>query len=90
MSGQGVVHSRVITDRDGPEFGYTLHRPTVDSDPGGALKLCLVAHPLGRLGGSRNDHVVLAITRALGEDGWIVCRFDSRGAGESTGSPSWT
>ena len=88
MSRPRVTDGTVSIGSGGPDLAYSLHRPPVD--PASRLKLCLIAHPLGRLGGNRNDHVVVAVAQALVEDGWTVCRYDSRGAGGSTGSPSWT
>lgn len=73
----------------GPNLAYSLHRPSPTS-PTAPIKLALVAHPLGRLGGTRDDHVVVSVTRLLVNQGWTVCRYDSRGAGESGGSASWT
>jgi len=90
MATQTVAHSILSISPAGPELAYSLHRPAAELDPTGPLRLCVIAHPLGRLGGNRNDHVVVGVTRALVGDGWVVCRYDSRGAGESTGSPSWT
>ena len=54
------------------------------------VKLAIVAHPLGFLGGSWNDHVVANISRYLLNTGWHVVQFNSRGIGKSTGWPSLT
>ncbi|CZT20599.1 uncharacterized protein RCC_06457 [Ramularia collo-cygni] len=53
---------------------------------GGAI----IAHPYAPLGGSQNDHVVLALTQCLLEAGHIVVTFNFRGAGGSAGNSSWT
>lgn len=74
---------------NGPTITYALHTPA--SSPNQNVRLALVAHPLGRLGGSKEDHVVTALAGLLSNElGYIVCRYDARGAGESTGSASWT
>lgn len=74
---------------DGPAIAYALHTPP--SAPNQNVRLALVAHPLGRLGGSKEDHVVTALAGLLSNDlGYIVCRYDARGSGGSTGSASWT
>ncbi|GAA5863431.1 hypothetical protein JCM1840_007525 [Sporobolomyces johnsonii] len=73
----------------GPTLAYSLHFPTATSRSN-LRQAALIAHPYGRLGGSRHDHVVVALARMLAEEGWLVCRHDARGAGNSTGSGSWT
>ncbi|GAA5960295.1 hypothetical protein JCM21900_000940 [Sporobolomyces salmonicolor] len=73
----------------GPTLAYSLHFPTATSRSD-LRQAALIAHPYGRLGGSRHDHVVVALAELLVEEGWLVCRYDSRGAGDSTGSGSWT
>ncbi|GAA6009818.1 hypothetical protein JCM11491_000826 [Sporobolomyces phaffii] len=77
-----------LTTADGTELSYALHRP---STPTATPKLAIIAHPWGRLGGSKNDHMVRSLARTLAqEEGYTVVRFDSRGAGDSGGTPSWT
>ncbi|KAK4052101.1 hypothetical protein OIV83_002395 [Microbotryomycetes sp. JL201] len=75
-----------------PELAYTIYMPDADGPPHAATisKLALVAHPLGRLGGNRNDHVVKSIALSLASENFVVLAYDSRGAGESTGSPSFS
>lgn len=83
-----IVHATIQLD-DGTVIRYVLHTPT--QTVSGICKLALIAHPLGRLGGSKEDHVVTALATMLSNElGYIVCRYDARGAGESSGSASWT
>jgi len=49
------------------------------------VKLAFVAHPLGLLGGSWDDHVVAGLSRYLLMSGWDVVQFNSRGIGGSSG-----
>ncbi|GAA5914513.1 uncharacterized protein JCM6883_003188 [Sporobolomyces salmoneus] len=72
---------------DGTHLSYSVHFPL---DQSTLAKLALVAHPFGRLGGSKNDHMVQSLSRMLCKEGYIVVRFDCRGAGESEGKASWT
>lgn len=58
--------------------------------PAGAVGVALLAHPLGWLGGSMDDPVMVRVEQALGRRGWYTVSFNSRGVGSSTGSPSWT
>ena len=51
-------------------------------------RLVVIAHPLGRLGGSWDDAVVGAVTAALSS--CDVVQFNSRGVGKSTGSATFT
>ncbi|SCZ92397.1 BZ3500_MvSof-1268-A1-R1_Chr5-2g07829 [Microbotryum saponariae] len=68
-------------------LSYALTRPT--SDP--PTRLALLAHPWARLGGSKDDHVVVGVTSALVKEGYAVCRYDARGAGGSVGvGATWT
>ena len=69
---------------DGPTLAYSL------VGPANPTRLALIAHPLGRLGGTRDDHVVRTLARMLSDAGWAVCTYDARGAGASTGSASFT
>jgi len=71
-----------------PTLAYTLHRPPASTSA--PRRAALIAHPYGRLGGSKQDHVVQALAEFLADEGFLVVRFDARGAGESTGSTSWT
>lgn len=80
-----ISHDTIMLD-NGPTLAYVLHRPT----PSRPTKLALIAHPLGRLGGSKEDHVVVTVAHALAEQGYNVCRYDARGAGDSTGSGSFS
>ncbi|GAA5837433.1 hypothetical protein JCM3766R1_000443 [Sporobolomyces carnicolor] len=72
---------------DGTALAYVAHFPR---DRQSTLKLALVAHPWGRLGGTKDDHMVRSLSRLLCDQGNIVVRFDCRGAGESRGTASWT
>lgn len=72
---------------DGPTLDFALHHPT---DAGRSCRAALIAHPYGRLGGCKEDHVVVALAEKLASEGWTVLRYDARGAGASTGSVSWT
>ncbi|SGY69279.1 BQ5605_C004g02985 [Microbotryum silenes-dioicae] len=68
-------------------LSYALTHPT--SDP--PTRLALLAHPWGRLGGSKDDHVVVGVMNALVKEGYAVCRYDARGVGGSVGvSATWT
>jgi len=76
---------------DGVSLSYALHLSIHStSSSTSKRKLALVAHPWGRLGGSKNDHMVVSTSRMLQRQGYDVIRYDSRGAGESEGSASWT
>lgn len=86
-----LIHHSTHTLPDGISLSYTLHlsnRSTLES--ASKRKLALVAHPWGRLGGTKNDHMVISVSRMLQKEGWDVVRYDSRGSGESEGSASWT
>ncbi|GAA6000858.1 hypothetical protein JCM10207_004693 [Rhodosporidiobolus poonsookiae] len=72
---------------DGTTLDYCLHTPAA---PPPQPKAALVAHPWGRLGGRKEDHVVVALADTLADEGWTVVRYDARGAGQSGGSASWT
>lgn len=53
--------------------------------------LAIIAHPLGRLGGSFDDAIVTHLASLfLTHFQLRVVRFNSRGVGKSGGSPSWT
>nr|POE77537.1 hypothetical protein CFP56_09184 [Quercus suber] len=55
------------------------------------LKGAVVAHPYAPLGGSYDDHVVLAVTETLLGCGFVVATFNFRsGSGDSQGRTSWT
>ncbi|GAA5910925.1 hypothetical protein JCM6882_001933 [Rhodosporidiobolus microsporus] len=75
----------------GPTLSYAVHLPPSSSANSTVLtKAALIAHPFGRLGGCKEDHVVVALARMLADEGWAVVRYDARGAGQSGGSASWT
>lgn len=81
-----VQHStHVLNGAEGPTLAYTLFLPSAHP-----TKLALIAHPLGRLGGRKEDPVVVGISGALLKDGWAVLTYDSRGAGQSTGTASFS
>lgn len=67
------------------QLSYTLRLPSA-SPP----SLALIAHPLGRLGGTKEDPVVLSLSSALLEQGWGVLTYDARGAGSSSGRASFS
>ncbi|KAM0751611.1 hypothetical protein T439DRAFT_355518 [Meredithblackwellia eburnea MCA 4105] len=76
---------------NGPSLAYTLFTPQNESNSSPTqTKLALIAHPLGRLGGSQHDHVVQSLARSFVSQGWIVCTYDARGAGNSSGSASFS
>ncbi|SCV72458.1 BQ2448_3995 [Microbotryum intermedium] len=88
---QALVTLPRSTENSGPtssfSLSYALTRP--NSDP--PQRLALVAHPWGRLGGSKDDRVVVAVTDALVKERYTVCRYDARGAGSSdTVAATWT
>lgn len=76
----------------GPTLSYVLSTPSPSSSSTTPAphKLALIAHPLGRLGGCKEDHVVQSLARLLVSEGWTVCTYDARGAGESTGMGSFS
>lgn len=80
-----VTHGTHTLRSGGPKLAYALSHP-----PDPRRRAALIAHPYGRLGGSKDDHVVQALADVLVEEGYAVVRFDARGAGESEGSTSWT
>lgn len=82
---QTVEHGTFSISPDGPTFAFALHHPTQADH-----RAALIAHPYGRLGGCKEDHVVVALAEKLASAGWRVLRYDARGAGASTGSVSWT
>ncbi|KAL8714568.1 MAG: hypothetical protein Q9220_001516 [cf. Caloplaca sp. 1 TL-2023] len=53
-------------------------------------KGAVVAHPYSTLGGSYDDHVVLAVVEELLNLGFTVGTFNFRGAGKSKGSSTWS
>lgn len=60
-------------------------------DPSNGTRLALIAHPLGRLGGTYNDHVVRALAKRLLENhGYSVVLINSRGVGNSQGWASFS
>ncbi|KAN0066045.1 hypothetical protein ACQY0O_000138 [Thecaphora frezii] len=69
--------------------GETLET-RVQDPPRACVGLALLAHPLGRLGGSLHDPLVASLSRHLVSFGFRTVCFNSRGVGDSTGSPSWT
>ncbi|GAA5969366.1 hypothetical protein JCM3765_001284 [Sporobolomyces pararoseus] len=75
---------------DGTNLAHVLHSPLARESSPSIPKLAIIAHPWGRLGGSKNDHMVVALSKLLCEEGYHVVRFDCRGSGESEGSASWT
>lgn len=70
-----------------PRLAYILTPPTA---PNIALQLAVLAHPHPRFGGSKNDAILRILARELGAKGWWTLRYDSRGAGESEGSCSFS
>eukprot|EP00960_Hanusia_phi_P068002 766749-Hanusia_phi.AAC.4 len=61
------------------------------SQPGlPTLPAAVLCHPWGRLGGCMDDHVILSVRNALIDQGFLVCRFNFRGVGNSSGSGSFT
>lgn len=53
-------------------------------------KLITISHPLARLGGSKNDHVVQTLASYFFDLGFGVLIYDSRGSGDSGGSCSFS
>lgn len=87
MSSVNTVNSTLRVE-DGVELAYTLRYPR-QLDLPATTKIAIIAHPYGRLGGSKDDHVVIQLSRLLARDGWAVVTFDARGCGSSTGSASF-
>lgn len=83
-----IEHGTHTLRAGSPTLSYDLHRPPASTTA--PRRAALIAHPYGRLGGSKDDHVVQALAHLLADEGFLVVRFDARGAGESTGSTSWT
>lgn len=73
--------------QDGTSLAYSLSVPAAAAK---RTKLALIAHPLGRLGGTRGDPVVRTLSTVLQQAGWVVLTYDARGAGQSTGSASFS
>lgn len=71
-----------------------IYLESVVQDPPNASScrgLAILAHPLGRLGGSLDDPVITHLASLLLTHAQLrVVRFNSRGVGKSSGSPSWT
>ncbi|BGP13266.1 hypothetical protein JCM10213v2_001185 [Rhodosporidiobolus nylandii] len=53
----------------GPALSYALHLP---ADSSAVAKAALIAHPYGRLGGCKEDHVVVALAEMLAREGYAV------------------
>ncbi|POY73512.1 hypothetical protein BMF94_3449 [Rhodotorula taiwanensis] len=83
-----VRHGTHTIEPGGPTLSYSLHQP--NSARTDDARAAIIAHPYGRLGGCKEDHVVVAIVDALAGRGYTVLRYDARGSGSSTGSVSWT
>lgn len=65
--------------------------PSLASSSRSCRGLAILAHPLGRLGGSLDDPVITHLASLLLTHAHLrVVRFNSRGVGKSGGSPSWT
>ncbi|KAF6766772.1 hypothetical protein PSEUBRA_000098 [Kalmanozyma brasiliensis GHG001] len=65
--------------------------PSLASSSRTCRGLAILAHPLGRLGGSLDDPVITHLASLLLTHAQLrVVRFNSRGVGKSGGSPSWT
>lgn len=70
--------------------GVKLHT-AFNGDDKSTTRLAFIAHPLGRLGGCYDDHVVRALAGHLHQKhGYSVVLMNSRGVGGSTGSPSYS
>lgn len=60
-------------------------------EPRSAARIAFIAHPLGRLGGSYNDHVVQALADRLHKrHSYSIVLMNSRGVGSSTGAASYS
>ncbi|GAA6064378.1 hypothetical protein JCM10212_000487 [Sporobolomyces blumeae] len=89
----GVSLSYVVSGPLSPRTGAAPPLRPQENDsrpPRTTTRLALIAHPWSRLGGSKRDHVVVALESVLVSEGYSVVRYDSRGAGESQGVPTWT
>lgn len=85
VSTLALAHGQIIS--------YRMSRPSSGAEetpPASPSKWAVISHPLARLGGSSRDHVVSAVESVLLEAGWNVVAYDSRGAGASNGSCSFT
>jgi alpha/beta superfamily hydrolase len=84
-----VINSTIKLPSSGRELilSYRISSPDAATS---VTKLCLISHPLARLGGSKEDHVVRSLTEALVEQSYLVVTYDSRSAGGSSGSCSFT
>lgn len=71
--------------------GSTYLESVVQDPTSQCRGLAILAHPLGRLGGSLDDPVITHLASLhLTHFHLRVVRFNSRGVGKSTGSASWT
>jgi hypothetical protein len=58
---------------------------------GDPARLAFIAHPLGRLGGSFDDHVVTGLAKHLyAKHNYTIVLMNSRGVGKSTGRASFS
>ena len=76
-----MISGRITIGGDGPALAADLMRP----DSGVALGGVVVCHPHPMYGGTRESHVVRALSRAIVAEGMAALAFDFRGAGESAG-----
>ncbi|GAA6030090.1 hypothetical protein JCM8097_009250 [Rhodosporidiobolus ruineniae] len=83
-----VEHGTYTLSNGGPTLSYALSLPS--SSPNSTCRAAIIAHPFGRLGGCKEDRVVVGLATMLAERGYAVLTYDARGAGESEGSASWT
>jgi len=67
---------------DGPLLEGVLHMPNGT----GPFPAAVVCHPHPLMGGRMDNTVVVAVCRELAARGWVVLRFNFRGAGRSGGS----
>lgn len=73
------------------ENGDIYLESVVQDPPSHCRGLCILAHPLGRFGGTLDDPIITHLASLLLTHAQLrVVRFNSRGVGKSGGSASWT
>jgi uncharacterized protein len=76
-----TVNFRPAGDPAGPRLAGRLRTPA----GGGTGRAAVLVHPDPRAGGTMDVWLLAAVSERLAEAGWVVLRFDVRGAGASAG-----
>jgi alpha/beta superfamily hydrolase len=85
LRGKAVRQSAVSFKAKGLNFEGIVARPDGDS---GMFPAVVVCHPHPLFGGNMDNNVVVAVSFALVEQGFITLRFNFRGVGNSEGTHS--